>query len=291
MRTLLNHRSLAFLMLLICGLSVSGSDWQSLETQDTSSYVSPFYIRNERCFKCHGQELYENSDTSMPAGKIIDRKAFYGSNHKSFKCTDCHSEDYSVFPHPGELKDEMHFNCLDCHGGDKKYSHFKFELIEAEYSRSVHFRFEEKGFTCWECHDPHSYKIIRRNSKDIIETIRYDNTICLDCHSDNDRFRYFSNTAVVDISQKHKLLKDPELHFTNVGCTGCHVQANDSLLVPHLVMTKDKAYRDCKGCHSKQPQKMSASLPGDKSKIPGFVILTVTLFLAGTYLVNIILRT
>jgi hypothetical protein len=256
MGTLLNFRTLAILMLLICSLSVSGSGWQTSETQDTSIYVSPFYIRNERCLKCHGQERYESSDTSMPAEKIIDRKAFYGSNHKSFKCTDCHSEDYSMFPHPEELKEEIHFNCLDCHGGDKNYSHFKFELIEAEYSRSVHFKFEEKGFTCWECHDPHSYKITRRNSKDITETIRYDNKICLDCHSDNDRFRYFSDTAAVDILQKHKLLEDPELHFRSVSCTGCHVQANDSLLVPHLVITKDKAARDCNGCHSKQQQKM-----------------------------------
>ena len=85
---------------------------------------------NEQCLKCHGQSkyTYKNDETKKMVYKrmyselIIRRDEFYVSNHKGFKCTDCHSEDYAIFPHAGNLRMESKPNCLDCHGGDEKYA-------------------------------------------------------------------------------------------------------------------------------------------------------------------------
>ena len=120
----------------------------------------------------------------MCSDRIIKRSEFYSSNHKSFSCTDCHSNDYVKFPHSGELRMEEKYNCIDCHGGDEKFAQYHFEEIEAEYQKSTHFKMDEEGFTCWKCHDPHTYKISVRNSTNLKQTIAYDNAICLNCHSD-----------------------------------------------------------------------------------------------------------
>ena len=98
--------------------------------RDTSTYVSPFHDDNERCLKCHGQAKYEYTNENlgrqvkalMCSERIVNREEFYKSNHKSFSCTDCHSEQYTTFPHPGELRMEQKFNCIDCHGGDEKFA-------------------------------------------------------------------------------------------------------------------------------------------------------------------------
>ncbi len=98
----------------------------------------------------------------------------------------------------------------------KHLSSFNFEEIEAEYQESTHFKLEEEGFTCWKCHDPHSYKINIRNSKNLKETILYDNTICLNCHSDFSRFQLLSDREEINILEKHDWL--PESGFAFQKC-------------------------------------------------------------------------
>src|SRR5512139_2282206 len=99
----LSRFRLPLLLLIILSLAVfnaSGSVFKSKKsgTQDTVTYVSPFFEDNERCFKCHGQGKYEymNENLGRPvkalmfSERIVDRNEFYRSNHKSFSCTDCH---------------------------------------------------------------------------------------------------------------------------------------------------------------------------------------------------------
>jgi Zn finger protein HypA/HybF involved in hydrogenase expression len=256
---ILNLRSLIIAILIPVTSSVFGFSKGKHAMQDTVSFKSHWVKENERCFKCHGQEKYEY--TEMPSGlyisammlaeKIVERKEFYSSSHKSFSCTDCHSEDYVIFPHPGKLKAEIQFNCLDCHGDDEKFARFHFEEIDSEYQASVHFRFEKDGFSCWECHEPHSFKISIRNSTNLKETIQYDNSICLDCHSNYNRLTLFSNKEEVNLEQKHEWLEDVSLHFKNVRCIDCHTRIDDSILVSHMIIPKEDAVRDCNGCHSK----------------------------------------
>lgn len=240
---------------------------------DTSTFVSPFQKDNERCFKCHGQSKYEFTNETlgrqvterMFSERIVKRELFYDSNHKSFSCTDCHSEQYLKFPHAGELRMEQKYNCIDCHGGDEKFAQYHFEEIESEYQKSTHFKLEEEGFSCWKCHDPHSYKITVRNKDNLKETIAYDNAICLNCHSNFDNFQLLTDKKEISIIQKHEWLPNQAAHFKSVRCIECHTKINDSIKVSHLILPKAEAVKRCNECHS-QNSILMASLYKFESK-------------------------
>jgi predicted CXXCH cytochrome family protein len=228
-------------------------------SRDTSTYVSPFHDDNERCLKCHGQAKYEYTNQNlgkqvkalMCSERIIIRDEFYKSNHKSFSCTDCHSEQYTTFPHAGELRMEQKLNCIDCHGGDEKFAKYHFEEIEADYKQSTHFKLEEDGFSCWKCHNPHSYKISVRNSTNLKETIAYDNAICLSCHSDFSRFQVLTDREEINLIKKHDWLPNQAVHIANVRCIECHTKINNNIPVAHQIKPKSEAVKLCNECHSK----------------------------------------
>jgi len=229
------------------------------ETMDTTTFVSPYEEDNNRCLKCHGQARYEYLNenlgrtvkANMYSERIVFREAFYSSNHKNFSCTDCHSEEYVAFPHNGELRMEQSFNCIDCHGGDESYSQYHFESIEVEYQQSVHFKLDEEGFSCWSCHNPHSYKVRTRNAENLKEVISYNNAICLNCHSDYSRFQLLSDRAEINIISKHDWLPNQSSHFANVRCIECHTKINNDIPVAHLIRPKEAAVKLCNECHSK----------------------------------------
>lgn len=243
------------------------------KTQDSTSFVSQFAEDNNRCFKCHGQARYEYTNETlgkqvkalMCSERIVNKEDFYKSNHKTFSCTDCHSEEYTKFPHSGDLRMEQKLICIDCHGGDEKFAQYHFEEIESEYKKSTHFKMEEDGFSCWKCHNPHSYKISVRNSTNLKETIAYDNAICLNCHSNYSRFQLLSDKAEINIIQKHDWLPNQTSHFANVRCIECHSQINNNIPVSHLIKPKAEAVRHCNECHS-QNSILMASLYKFESK-------------------------
>lgn len=249
------------------------SGMESRKVQDTLLYVSPFAEDNERCFKCHGQTRYEYPNETlgrvvkapMFSERVVHRNDFYDSNHKSFSCTDCHSEEYVNFPHKGELRMEQAYNCLDCHGGDENYAQYHFEAIDSGYQASVHYKLAEEGFSCWDCHDPHTYKINIRNSENLSKTILYDNNICLNCHSDFERFQLLSDHEEINIVSKHDWLPNQESHFKSVRCIECHSRINNNILISHDIRPKTEAVRLCNECHS-QNSILMASLYKFKSR-------------------------
>ncbi len=263
-------RYLFYGLLILSGANTSlyGTDLITgkSEAEDSIAFKSPFYEDNERCFKCHGQNRYEYTNENlghqvkamMYSETIVNRNKFYESNHKSFSCTDCHSEEYLKFPHAGELRMEQMYNCIDCHGGDEKFAKFNFEEIESSYHLSTHFKLEEEGFTCWDCHGPHDYKINIRNSSNLKETILYDNNICLRCHSNYNQFQILSEREEINILKKHDWLPNQTSHFKSVRCIECHSQVNDTLLVSHLINPVEKAVKKCSECHSQNSMLMSS---------------------------------
>lgn len=214
---------------------------------------------NENCFKCHGQSKYqyENAESKKLVTKrmytevIIKRDDFYISNHCEFKCTDCHSEDYNTFPHSGNLRMEAKANCIDCHGGDEKYAKFEFEKIDTAFMASVHSQKHSEDFTCWMCHNPHTYKINARTTENLSETITYDNMICLNCHGDITRYQLLTDKQRPNLIKKHDWLPNQASHFTNVRCIECHARNEDTLIVAHHVVPKNLALRKCESCHAK----------------------------------------
>jgi len=278
---LLNFRILILITFLQIAAPIYGNKFKTFFAQDPVSYVSPFRNDNERCFKCHGQEKYEYTNESLGkqvkallcSDRIVDRSEFYSSNHKSFSCTDCHSEVYTTFPHPGELRMEMQYNCLDCHGGDEAFARFSFEEIDAAYLQSVHFRLEDEGFTCWKCHNPHSYKVNRRNSTNLKETIQYDNNICLNCHSDFSRLQLMTESKEINLMEKHDWLPNQTSHFRSIRCIECHTKTNDSILISHYIVPKEEAIRGCNDCHSKNSILMTSlyKFESKENRKDGFV--------------------
>jgi len=215
---------------------------------DTFRLVSDFVDNNEACFYCHGtnsQITFEDSlsgqvyDMEMDSSDILQRAEYYGSNHKSFSCLDCHDRRYSTYPHPLNASQEFHFNCIDCHGYDDDYAQYQFEAIEEEYQQSIHHLARPDSFSCWKCHDPHAYDLSIRDSENLAASISYDNEICLRCHGQKEH-------ALI-----HEWLPNQALHFKTVRCIECHTRINDSILVAHLVLPAENAVQNCRECHSR----------------------------------------
>lgn len=234
--------------------------------RDTATFVSPFHDDNERCFKCHGQAKYEYTNVNfgkqvralMCTERIVNRDEFYASNHKGFSCTDCHPEQYTTFPHPGELRMELKLNCIDCHGGDENFAQFHFEEIEADYKQSIHYKLEDDGFSCWKCHNPHTYRISIRSNTNLKEAIAYDNAICLSCHSNFNRFQLLTDREEINLINKHEWLPNQTVHFANVRCIECHTKVNNNVPVAHQIRPKAEAVRRCNECHSKNSMLMAS---------------------------------
>ena len=241
--------------------------WTSLYSQqDTTTRRPKFIAENDKCLKCHGHKKYtyinsisRNTITDrMSPYFVIDSAEFYQSNHRYFHCTDCHSTDYDSFPHPGNLRMEPKYVCLYCHGGDPNYAQYHFETINEEFLKSVHSQKHSEDFTCWMCHNPHTYKINAGNNKDVKAVIVYDNEICLNCHADKDKFQLLTNKNNPNITKTHDWLPNQLLHFQNVRCIECHARINDTILVPHNIQPKEKAVRLCVECHSSNSYLMTS---------------------------------
>jgi len=211
---------------------------------------------NEKCLVCHGEPYFQLVDTVMGVTQnrlmcndyFIERDDFYQSNHWSFACTDCHSYDFEIFPHPTSTRLEEPYQCYDCHGYDEQYAQYQFEEIQIEYNESTHAEIE--NFSCWKCHDPHSYKVSIRNTTNLEETILYDNNICLECHANFNNFQLLTDRDEIVVVESHNWLPNQSAHFTSVRCIECHTEINDSILVAHKVLPKDKAVKRCTECHT-----------------------------------------
>jgi len=243
--------------LLIIFLLFIGIDQQAQETEH-----SP---QNSKCFSCHGGKTYtyfndlleRHVTKRMNPYFIIDSTLYYDQNHKSFECIDCHSYDYRTFPHDASLRMEPIPICIDCHGGDDSFAKYHFEEIEAQFEQSVHSTKHSEEFTCWMCHNPHTYKISARTEENIKDVIVYDNNICLSCHANIDKYQLISNMRNPNVLQKHEWLPNQLLHFSSVRCIECHTEISEKTEVAHLVQPKEKAVKLCVECHSSNSMLMA----------------------------------
>jgi hypothetical protein len=225
-----------------------------------------FFEENNACLKCHGHQKYyyyndwieKDIKERMNPYFIVDSAEFYRSNHRTFKCIDCHSYEYETFPHPGELRMELKYTCMDCHEGDDNYADYHFERVNEEYEKSVHARLHEEDFSCWMCHNPHSYHISARSDMPIKDIITYDNIICLSCHADLDKYQLITDKENPNILETHDWLPNQRLHFRNVRCIECHAELNNDILVSHNIQNKENAVRLCVECHSQNSLLMAS---------------------------------
>ncbi len=258
MRTL-TAITLGLLMVAAKSLNAQPEEPQKLK----ASYyeVNDYVDDNENCLKCHGEPKYTLKDENlgrtvteyMCPDRIIDRDKFYSGVHKAFSCSDCHPYDFSTFPHSVEARLTEMLVCMDCHGYDETFAKYHFEEIEVEFSESIH---NIPEFTCWKCHDPHSYRAFMRNADDIEEAVLYDNNMCLSCHADFDRFMLLTDRDEINIVESHGWLPNQVAHFRSVRCIECHTEINDSILIAHKILPKEKAVQNCTECHSRDSRLM-----------------------------------
>ncbi len=217
-----------------------------------------FSEENENCFQCHGERYYSITDTlfgtvknsEMCLSNRIERDEFYHSVHWSFSCYDCHSEEYNEFPHPLGVRFEEYWTCLDCHGYDENFAQYQFDAIDEQHSMSVHYTATDGNFSCWECHDPHTYKLLTREVENIQTVIVESNNTCLECHGNVERFKLLSERELGNVVPQHDWLPNQSLHFKAVRCIECHSEMNDTVLVSHNILPAENAVRNCVDCHS-----------------------------------------
>jgi len=222
---------------------------------NAQSYNDP---QNHKCLKCHSNQSYsfyngllaKEEKKLMNPYYIIDTIALRHGVHNKFDCTDCHSADYATYPHNANLKLEPMNNCLDCHGGDESYATYKFEKINEEFQKSVHYKVYGDNFTCAKCHSQHTYSTTARTSSDVLEIVDYSNKMCLSCHNDMKRYKLVSGRENPQLVVVHDWLPNQELHFSHVRCIECHTEVVDSLMVSHNIQGKDKAVKRCVECHT-----------------------------------------
>jgi Cytochrome c3 len=214
--------------------------------------------KHHDCLKCHSQQSYSFHNDLMDTEEkrlmnpyyILDTTALRNGVHHNFDCTDCHSYEYSTYPHASNLKLEPMSTCLDCHGGDEAYASYQFDKIAEEVQKSVHYKAYGESFSCSKCHSQHTYAATARNSTSITEIVEYSNKMCLNCHNDMKRFQMISGEtkpAIVDI---HSWLPNQELHFQHVRCIECHTAVEENLMISHNIRPKTEAVRRCAECHS-----------------------------------------
>ena len=222
---------------------------------------------NHPCLKCHSQPTYSfyNEITDKQEKRlmnpyyILDTIAMASGVHHNFDCTDCHSYEYTNWPHDAKLKLEPMLTCLDCHGGDESFASYQFERIDEEVKKSVHYQVYGDNFTCSKCHDQHTYRPMARRSDNVLEIVDYSNKMCLSCHNDMKKYETVANHANPQLVKVHSWLPNQELHFSHVRCIECHTNVTDSLMVSHDILPKEKAVRNCVECHTSN-SRLKASL-------------------------------
>ena len=247
----MKNLKIVVLLFLWCGYIVGQEvpEEEAIEHSEENSY----------CFSCHGSPNFSffNEMTGKKVTKrmnpylMIDSNLYYEQNHKSFLCIDCHSYDYNEFPHNNDLRFEELPGCLMCHEGDDATAQYHFEKINEEFLESVHSTRHSEEFTCWMCHNPHTYKINARNNKKISETVKYDNNICLSCHAHVNKYNLILDAKNPNVIKSHDWLPNQVSHFASVRCIECHARVSDNTLVAHEIQPKEKAVKKCVECHSK----------------------------------------
>lgn len=212
----------------------------------------------KKCLTCHSALRYELVDPET--GDVISMKMYdelridpweyANAAHGSFSCIDCHSPDYEIHPHPIYVKFEPQYSCVDCHGAAPQFSDFNFHTIEDEFMRSVHGDHYIEDFSCWSCHNPHSYRNTARQGGNVSDIVAYNNSMCLGCHGDISHYAVLIERQLTNMLSKHDWLPNQSLHFRKVRCIDCHAAVHEDILVAHHVLPAEQAVRNCVDCHS-----------------------------------------
>ncbi|MBN1969513.1 MAG: thiosulfate reductase cytochrome B subunit [Candidatus Delongbacteria bacterium] len=195
------------------------------------------------CIICHTTEdITPVTQKKWNFGIYIDEDKFMSSTHKDLQCSECHIglDDQTTTNLPHDLLNYEVLSCLNCH------SNFKDQ--EDAFHNSFHFKKIGDNFTCTECHNPHEMISSKNSKMETIAKIKRDNGVCLDCHTDKEKFAKFTRAAMPIISETHSFIPNFDLHAKYARCVECHTDVNDK--TSHNIMDRISARKDCNSCHS-----------------------------------------
>ncbi|HEY3412487.1 MAG TPA: cytochrome c3 family protein [Armatimonadota bacterium] len=206
--------------------------------------VGPDATVNGSCLRCHSMGTFARR---APTGEVenlsVNPKTFSASEIGALPCTRCHDAGFKRFPHPKrpplQFAAVLGKNKPDLAGAP-------LAEIQNEFKQSVHFQKHPTLFTCFRCHDPHSFRRWREVTR---QSVAERNAICLRCHASQENYSRIAGRRVPDLSVVHAWLPHAEIHMAQVRCLDCHASA----VAPshsHLIMPKSQAVRDCVKCHS-----------------------------------------
>lgn len=199
---------------------------------------------NSACLRCHSMgTLARRAPTGEIENLSVNPQGFGASEIGGLGCTQCHDAGFGRFPHPKRppLKFEA---VLAAHKPDLAGA--PLAEIDNEFKQSVHFRKHPDLFTCFRCHDPHSFRRWREVTR---QSVAERNAICLRCHASQENYSRIAGRHVPDLAIVHAWLPHAETHMAQVRCLDCHASG----VAPshsHLIMPKSQAVRDCVKCHS-----------------------------------------
>ncbi|MBF0184318.1 MAG: hypothetical protein HQM06_08005 [Magnetococcales bacterium] len=203
------------------------------------------------CLRCHGMQsmAYLDPTTGGLRNLAIDAKALAASSHAKLNCRSCHGPGFEAFPHFEEAKREA-LHCLECHKGNDRFPYALFETVEKGFMRSNHVRAMPDRFFCSSCHDPHVFHgLFQTRVEDVPQQVKQDNTICLNCHQNNERIKDLTGRMMPALQRSHAWLPELQRHWQAVRCVECHTGSNRPQ--DHFIVDRSLALRDCVACHSR----------------------------------------
>lgn len=208
----------------------------------------------EYCLRCHGMQTMEPMETLGRApSQAVDANAFAASVHGDKSCVFCHF-GFNAFPHSQKAVARRKPQCSSCHRGGK-YESWGFPAIKEEFDASVHKTALGDAFTCFACHNPHTFDP-SRDHRSIPLTVAYSNAICMQCHQDRERMITRFAQATAPLEATHAFLPNRDLHWRAVRCIDCHTGPNQRM-VSHKILPKTEAVRNCVECHTQESRLLS----------------------------------
>jgi len=227
----------------------------------TTNAVSYAITPNEKCFRCHNSPTLGviTPEYGIIKSYYVSESKFNKSNHAKLDCQNCHDGNYEVWPHSNVIKSAL--TCLSCHTENsvflennpdfgRKLPLLNFDDITLEVDKSVHTQKLGSRFTCFSCHDPH---VFERNREFGSNKVKSDNVMCLNCHSQTEKYANFSGKIMPEINVTHQWLPNINLHLATVRCVDCH-SSYEAPNLSHNILSKEFAVRNCENCHSKEPK-------------------------------------
>lgn len=207
--------------------------------------------KDQECLRCHSMKTlaYQDPITGGVRDLSIDPQAMMRSEHRALTCRQCHGPGFDAYPHFDEARRER-LECLECHKDNNNFPREYFKSIEKSFHRSIHFQSLPEAFSCFSCHNPHTFHALANVSADeLTSQVAKDNSICLKCHELSPSTGKLSGEPPRALIESHAWLPEVKRHWGSVRCVECHTQGVRDR--NHFILGREYAVRACDACHSR----------------------------------------